>query len=123
MVELIQILIGLGFHAFDFITGFIGALRQKKIKSSKMRDGMFKKVGFIGCYILAIMIDKIGGLIGLSVGVKVLPIIVLYAVLTEIVSITENLHKINPDLVPDKILGLLHIDVKGDEWLWVKKFT
>lgn len=115
MVELIQILIGLGFHVFDFITGFIGALRQKKIKSSKMRDGMFKKVGFIGCYTLAIMIDKFGGLIGLSVGVKVLPIIVLYAVLTEIVSITENLHKINPDLVPDKILGLLHIDVKGDE--------
>lgn len=115
MSQLIQILVGLAFHVLDFLTGFIGAVRKKNIHSSKMRDGMFKKVGFIACYVLALLIDNFGGLIGLTVGVKVLPIILLYSVLTEIVSIVENLAKINPDFVPDKILGMLHIEVKGDD--------
>ena len=108
-------LIACVFHLLDFISGFIGAVKEKNIKSSKMRDGLFKKFGYIACYILAYLIDTYGCLIGLSVGVDVLPIIVLYAVSTEIVSIIENICRINSDLLPDKLKKIFHINSTKEE--------
>lgn len=107
-----QIVIAVIFHGLDLVTGLIGALREKKIESSKMRDGLFKKIGFIFCYVLAYLIDNYSADIGLSLGVKVLPVIVIYAVTTEIVSIIENITKINPDLLPDKLKDIFHITDK-----------
>lgn len=115
MGKMIQILIALAFHLVDFSTGLIGAFKEKNLKSSKMRDGMFKKMGFLICYGVCVLIDNYGSFIGLNIGVDLLPIIVLYSVTTELVSIFENIHRINPSLVPQKIINLLHIEVKGDE--------
>lgn len=103
------ILVALGFNLFDLVSGIIGAVKNKDIDSSKLRDGMFKKVGFIFCYVLAYLIDTYGGMIGFNLNVSVLPIIVSYSILTEISSIIENIAVINPDLVPNKILELMHI--------------
>lgn len=91
------------------VTGIIAGLKNKTIQSSKLRDGLFKKVGFIFCYLLAWLIDTQGSSIGLSIGVSLLPIIVLYVVLTEIASIIENICKINTDLVPTKLKELFHL--------------
>lgn len=96
-------MIAFGFHALDFITGLVAALKTKSLESAKMRDGLFKKVGFLFCYILAYLIDTQGKFLGLDVGVKILPIIVVYAVGTEVVSIIENICKINPDLLAEKL--------------------
>lgn len=109
MAQFHAIAVALAFNAFDLLTGFIGALKNKDIESSKLRDGMFKKVGFIFCYILAFLLDTQGQYIGVSLGVQVLPVIVAYTCLTEAVSIIENVSKINPDLVPEKLLELFHI--------------
>lgn len=110
-----SILIALVFHLIDMLTGLIGAVKNGEITSSKMRDGFFKKIGFIFCYILAFLIDNYGVQIGFNISVKVLPIIILYTITTEIVSIVENICKINPDLVSTKILKLLHISDKEDD--------
>ena len=91
------------------VTGIIAGVKNKDIQSSKLRDGLFKKVGFIFCYLLAWLIDTQGDSIGLSIGVSLLPIIVLYVVLTEITSIVENICKINTDLVPEKLKDLFHL--------------
>ena len=115
MHQLAPIIVALVFHVLDLITGLIGAYRNKDIQSAKMRDGLFKKVGYIFCYILAFLIDNYGSEIGLQIGVSILPIIVLYAVTTEIVSIIENISKINPDLVPDTLKKLFHVSDKGGE--------
>lgn len=97
------------FNALDVITGVIAGVKNKNIQSSKLRDGLFKKIGFIFCYLLAWLIDSQGSTIGLNIGVSLLPIIILYVVVTEITSIIENICKINSDLMPEKLKELFHL--------------
>lgn len=116
MEQFYPIIIALVFNALDFITGIISAVKNKDIKSSKLREGLFKKVGFILCYFVAWLIDKEGSLIGFKLGTQILPIIILYVCTTELVSILENICKINPDILPEKLMELFHIsDVKKED--------
>ena len=70
---------------------------------------MFKKIGFIACYFMAWLIDSYGFLVGFTFTVKILPLVLLYSCTTEAVSIIENIHKINPDLLPEKLLKLFQL--------------
>lgn len=109
MEQFYPIIIALVFNALDIITGIISAFKNKDIKSSKLRDGLFKKVGFILCYFVAWLIDEEGSLIGFKLGTPILPIIILYVCTTELVSILENICKINQDIFPEKLMELFHI--------------
>lgn len=108
------VIVALCFNALDLLTGCIAAVKNKEIQSSKLRDGMFKKIGFLICYFLAWMLDSEGEVIGFAFGVDILPIIILYACTTELVSVLENVSKINSDLLPDKLMELFHISDKGE---------
>lgn len=110
-----QILVALAFNALDLVTGIISGLKQKDIQSSKLRDGLFKKVGFVFTYFVGWLLDTHGAQIGFSFGVDILPVVVLYACTTELVSIIENISQINPDLLPDKLMALFHVEHKEDE--------
>ena len=111
------VFVALIFNGIDLITLIISAIKNKEIKSAKLRDGLFKKVGFLFCYFVAWLVDTYGEYIGFQFGVPILPVIILYVCTTELVSIIENICKINPDLLPDKLMELFHIsDIrKGDE--------
>lgn len=109
MYEYYPIFVALGFNALDMVTGLIAAVKIKDIKSAKLRDGLFKKVGFILCYLVAWMVDTNAGLIGFKVNVDILPVIILYVCTTECVSVLENICQINPDLLPGKLMDLFHI--------------
>lgn len=109
MAQIYPILIALLFNVIDLITGLLAALKNKDVQSNKLRDGLFKKVGFIICYFMAWLLDTQGANIGLNIGVAILPIIIVYVCLTELVSILENVSKLNPDLLPDKLMELFHI--------------
>ena len=115
MYGMTQVGIACAFHIFDLLTGVIGAVREKDLQSGKMRDGLFKKVGFLCCYALAIMIDTQAVAIGIELNANILPVFVGYAVITEIVSIIENISRINPDLLPDKLMAIFHIKKDGDD--------
>ena len=116
MEQFYPVIIALVFNALDLITGIISAVKNKDIQSSKLRDGLFKKVGFILCYFVAWIVDNEGSLIGFQLGTQILPVIILYVCTTELVSILENICKINSDILPEKLKGLFHIsDVKGEE--------
>lgn len=108
------IAIALIFNGTDLVSGIIAALREKNLKSSALRDGLFKKIGFMLCYFLAMVIDHYGAEIGFEIGIAILPIIVGYTALTETVSIVENICRINPDLMPDKLLEMFHVKHGGD---------
>lgn len=102
------ILISLVFNGLDLITGIVGAVKNgEQIKSSKLRDGLFKKVGFVFCYALGEAIGYAKLYLPIPFGDKLLPIICVYAITTEIVSICENIAKINPDILPDKLKQLI----------------
>lgn len=108
--EFYPVVVALVFNALDLITGIVSAVKNKDIKSSKLRDGLFKKVGFIFCYFVAWLVDTQGDVIGFKLGVAILPVIILYVCTTELVSILENICKINPDIMPDKLMELFHIN-------------
>lgn len=109
MPQFYSIIIALIFNGLDLVTGIISAVKDKDIQSAKLRDGLFKKVGFMLCYFVAWLVDKEGALIGFKFGVDMLPIIILYVCTTELVSILENISKINPDILPEKLMELFHI--------------
>lgn len=104
-----EIMVAVIFNITDIGTGLIAAVKTKDVMSSKLRDGMFKKVGFLICYFVAWMLDHYGGVVGFNLDFHILPAIILYVVTTELVSILENVAKINPDLLPAKLLELFHI--------------
>ena len=116
MEQFYTIFIALVFNALDLVTGIITAVKNKDIQSAKLRDGLFKKVGFLLCYFVAWLVDTQGTKIGFQFGVSILPIIILYVCTTELVSILENICRINPDILPEKLMDLFHISnvKKGD---------
>lgn len=101
--------IALAFNGLDLVTGFISAVKEKDIMSSKLRNGLFKKAGFIFCYVLAWLLDTHGQVLGFAFPVKLLPVVIGYVVLIECVSIIENICRLNPDLLPEKLIELFHI--------------
>lgn len=97
-------------HLLDILTGTAAALKTHNVHSAKLREGIYKKLGFYVCYLLAWLIDSYGSEIGFTISVHILPIVVAYISVTEIVSIIENICKINPDLMPDKLKELFHVE-------------
>ncbi len=110
MEQFTGVFVALGFNALDMLTGLTSAIKNKNVVSGKMRDGLFKKLAFVLCYALAWAIDSYGSYIGFNISVKILPIIVLYVCATELVSILENIDKINPKLGISKLRQLFHVD-------------
>lgn len=116
MGNLTPVIVALGFNGLDLLTGFIAAVKNKQIQSSKLRDGLFKKVGFIFCYFVAWVVDNYGTSVGFHFDFNILPVILLYVCTTELVSILENISKINTDILPDRLMELFHItDSKGGD--------
>ena len=107
------IAVALVFNATDLVTGIISAIKGHDLQSSKLRDGIFKKVGFLICYFLALMIDLYGDEVGFHLNVELLPVVLGFVCLTETISIIENLSKIT-DIVPEKLLSLFHISKEGE---------
>lgn len=102
------ILVALVFNGLDLVTGIVGAIRGgEQIKSSKLRDGLFKKIGFVFCYALGVLINYAENFLTLPFGVDLVPVICSYAIITEVVSIIENISKINSDILPDKLKELI----------------
>lgn len=107
------IAVALVFNATDLVTGIISAIKGHDLQSSKLRDGIFKKVGFLICYFLALMIDLYGSEVGFNLNVELLPVVLGFICLTETISVIENLAKIT-DIVPEKLLSLFHISKEGE---------
>lgn len=106
---MVEIGIGLAMNGLDLLTGMLAALKNHALMSEKLRSGLFKKTGFIVCYALAYICDNLGKFIGMEFPVSILPVIVAYTFITEATSILENVHKLNPDLLPEKLISIFQI--------------
>lgn len=91
------------FIALDFVTGLINALKNKAFNSSVMREGLYHKSGSLLCMLLGVLIDYGQTILDLGFTAPVGIAICTYIVLMEIGSIFENVGKINPEILPDKI--------------------
>lgn len=93
------------FIALDFVTGLVKACASGSFTSTKMRTGLFHKVGLILCVMLGILVDYAQGYLDFGISVPVTVSICGYICLMEIASILENICQINPELMPEKLLG------------------
>lgn len=101
------------FIAFDMLTGVFKGWKMKELVSSKMREGLFNKAGFILTIALGMLIDKAQQYFSLGFQVKLTVAISIFIILIEIVSIFENICAINPMLANSKIAQ--HFLRKDDE--------
>ena len=98
-----EFIITFAFIVLDFLSGIIKAFATNGFASTKMREGLFHKIGLLLCLVLGYMIDFAQGYLDLGVTVPVAAAICVYITMMEIASIIENACKINPDLMPDKL--------------------
>lgn len=94
------------FVLLDIITGLVGAYAGSGFSSTKMREGLFHKSAFYGAFALAVALEVSSEYMDLGITVPAVNVITGYIVLTEVVSILENLCVINPELKNNKFLGM-----------------
>nr|DAL24262.1 MAG TPA_asm: holin [Caudoviricetes sp.] len=102
----------------DIVCGTVAALRNRELCSTIAREGMYNKIGEAMFLLIAIIANEILGIppfdtLGISPNVACL--VAGYIAWTELVSILENICKINPDLPFAKILMIFNIDVDSKE--------
>lgn len=83
-----EILLPLVLMVADIITGYYNAWKNKEISSSKMRDGLGKKIAEL-CYLFVSFI------IGIAFDIKVVSYFIsIYVIYMELISILENCEKL-----------------------------
>lgn len=102
----------------DIVCGVVAALRNRELSSSIARDGMYNKIGEAMFLLIGIIANEILAIppfdtIGISPNIAYL--IAVYIAWAELISILENICKINPELPFTKILMMFNIDVDSEE--------
>lgn len=95
----------LSFMALDILSGVIKTLRQKKkLSSSKMSTGLFKKTGNIVCMVSADLFSEFAPLYGLP-EINVFTPVCAYIIIMEIISIYENVGETGLLSLIKKLIG------------------
>lgn len=105
----------LGFIVGDYISGVIKAVKNKELCSTKMRLGLWHKAGFIGAMALGYGCQ-------LAVNYELLPTsfsaifggVCVYVIITEAISIFENLCALSPELSDSPLAALLKLKESKD---------
>lgn len=93
--------------ALDIGTGYAGAVVSGSVSSTKMRNGLFHKLGFICAIVLAAILENMCGYLDLGFELTFLqPAVAAYIVLTEVSSILENIVILNPSLGDTTFLAI-----------------
>lgn len=98
---------------FDVIAGIIAAARAHTLDSSIMREGMYNKVGEILLMMFAMICNYLLGMepfVSIGIPEEVTYLIGAYIGGMEVLSIIENICKINPSLPLAKILSIFNLD-------------
>lgn len=113
------ILAALVLMLMDIVTGFAQAVKNKVVDSTKMRDGLWHKLGFVAAIVLGIVMEEVLANVTVDVGVQIptTGVICGFIVVTEVVSIAENIAQLNPVIgeVFGKLLEIKSNSGKGEE--------
>lgn len=99
----------------DLLSGFIGAVKEQKVMSEKLRQGLWHKSGFIGLIVLAYIVEYASMRFDLGFQVPTVLAVCIYIIVTEAISIFENLCVLNPDLVQSPLGSIFHNTPKVEE--------
>lgn len=102
----------------DIVCGTIAAMRNRELCSSIAREGMYNKIGEAMFLLISIIANEILAMPpfdGLGISPDIAYLVAAYIAWMELVSILENICKINPELPFAKILMIFNIDVDSKE--------
>ena len=102
------IVIACCFMLLDIITGFIQAIANKCVDSQKMKSGLFHKCGFMLAIVFGCLCEYAMNYIDLGFNVPIQDAVCIYIIVTEIVSVLENLGKISPALADIKFMQIFN---------------
>lgn len=88
-----------GVILLDIVFGFAGAVKLRDVRSSKLRNGLWHKAGFVGLIVLAYVVEYAASYADLGFEVPSVLAVCVYVFVTELVSVFENLCVLNPGLV------------------------
>lgn len=109
----------MAFITVDILSGILVAVSEKNLSSTVMREGLLRKAALVLILVVATLIDLGQGVLDLGFNVPFVPLAATYIALMEILSIFENVCKLNDELAGSKLGRLIRetLDEKldGDE--------
>ena len=95
----VEVKLSLAFMFIDVLTGMLKAVKNKELNSTKAREGIYKKASFILFIAFGYVADYAMQYVNMGFNFPAAATICTLVIVTEAISILENLGKINPELV------------------------
>lgn len=95
----VEVKLALAFMVIDVFTGVLKAVKNKELNSTKAREGIYKKASFILFIAFGYLADYAMDYVNMGFNLPAAATICTLIIITEAISVLENLGQINPDLV------------------------
>ena len=95
----IEVKLSVAFMMVDVFTGILKAVKNKELSSTRAREGIYNKASFILFIAFGYLADYAMEYVDLGFNFPAAATICTLIILTEAISVLENLGQINPDLV------------------------
>ena len=95
----VEVKLALAFMMIDVFTGVLKAVKNKELNSTKAREGIYKKASFILFIAFGYLADYAMEYVNMGFNLPAATTICTLIIVTEAISVLENLGQINPDLV------------------------
>lgn len=95
----VEVKLALAFMVIDVFTGVLKAVKKKELNSTKAREGIYKKASFILFIAFGYLADYAMDYVNMGFSFPAAATVCTLVIVTEAISVLENLGQINPDLV------------------------
>lgn len=95
----VEVKLSVAFMMVDVFTGILKSVKNKELSSTRAREGIYKKASFILFIAFGYLADYAMDYVDLGFNFPAAATICTLIILTEAISVLENLGQINPDLV------------------------
>lgn len=95
----VEVKLALAFMVIDVFTGVLKAIKNKELNSTKAREGIYKKASFILFIAFGYLADYAMDYVNMGFNLPAAVTICTLVIITEAISVLENLGQINPDMV------------------------
>lgn len=95
----VEVKLALAFMVIDVFTGVLKAVKNKELNSTKAREGIYKKASFILFIAFGYLADYAMDYVNMGFNLPAAATICTLIIVTEAISVLENLGQINPDMV------------------------
>lgn len=111
----VEVKLSVAFMMVDVFTGILKAVKNKELSSTRAREGIYKKASFILFIAFGYLADYAMDYVDLGFNFPAAATICTLIILTEAISVLENLGQINPDLVKLVAPFLSALNTKKEE--------